>query len=225
MTNSGRGQWLARTAFAAAAALAGGNAGAVVYSSTFDPPNFSGTATFDVSQSCLDMNPGPGPALQVGNDGDSCTVTWLTATVTFQDAPGLTFNYSHLLPDSGIVSSIWVQGGELVGVESGLLGPRISGSSDTSHTPFHGPWWIQYRFAPPSDLSEFGPPSSGDFGLGVVYLYTGECTEGCAPFSDPEETAHVETFTRVTPVPEPGSLALLLAALASACCARRRPHA
>lgn len=216
MTSSGYRQWLARTAFAAAA-LAGGNAGAVVYTSTFDPPSFSGTATFDVSQGCLDQ--GPGSIVQVGNDGSSCIVTWLTATVTFQDAPGLSFDYSHILADSGIVSSIWVEGGELVGIESGALGPRVI--SGHANPAFNGPWWIQYRFSPPSDLITAldGPPVSGAFGLGVVYLYTGACPEGCFRVTTPVETAEVETFTRV---PEPGSLALVLAAIGGAWFARRR---
>lgn len=224
MTESGYRQWVARAAFAATAALAGGNAGAVVYSSTFDPPNFSGTATFDVTQGCLDAGPG-----FVSNNVGDCVVTWLTATVTFQDAPGHTFDYSHVLADSTIVTSIWVQGGELAGIVSGALGPRVI--SGHSNPAFNGPWWIQYQFSPPSDLITAldGPPSSGSFGLGVVYLYGGTCTEPPEPICTRNEnefsTADVENFNRVTQVPEPGSLALILAALAGVWCARRRTNA
>ncbi len=41
---------VACAAAAAALGLPGGAAGAVVYSSAFDPPNFRGTATFDVAR-------------------------------------------------------------------------------------------------------------------------------------------------------------------------------
>jgi PEP-CTERM motif len=214
---------LACAAVAVGLGLSWGNAGAVVYSSVFDPPNFSGTATFDVSQACLDIGTGfatPG----IGG----CTVTWLTATVAFTDAPGLTFDYTALLPDSGVVSSIWIDDGDLAGVISGALGPVvISGSSNAL---FNGPWWIQYSFSPPDDLITAldGPPSSGQFGLGVVYLYTGTCTPTdlngplCVRNQTPSETANVESFTRVAQVPEPGTLVLILGAAAGLWFARRR---
>jgi PEP-CTERM motif len=216
-----------RRSLGCAAVVAGlglcGNAAAVVYSSTFDPPNFNGTATFDVSQGCLDV--GNGFAI---NHSGTCTVTWLSAVVNFTDAPGLTFSYASLLPDSDIVFSVWIDDGELGGVRSGALGPVIiSGSSNSS---FNGPWWIQFEFEPFSDLFSAldGPPSSGLFGFGVVYLYTGTCTPTdigapiCTRNQDPIETAHVENFTRVTQVPEPGTLVLILGAVAGAWLARRR---
>ena len=204
---------LACVAAAAALGLAVGDAGAqVVYGSAFDPPNFRGTATFDVSPACLSA----GNGFQTNGVG-GCTVSWLSATVTFQDAPTLTFDYTAFLPDPGVVSMIWVQDGELAGVISGAIGAVIAGDE---------PWWIQYAFAPPSDdiLSALdGPPSSGAFGLGVVYLYTGTCgRDGCFRNPDPVETAHVEYFRRLQVVPEPGTVALALAALGGAWWARRR---
>lgn len=209
---------LAGAAFAAALALPAADAGAVVYSSTFDPPNFNGTATFDVSQACLDIGTGfatPG----VGG----CTVTWLSATVTFQDAPGLTFDYTGFLPDSTAVNSIWVDDGELGGVISDAIGAVVI--SGNPNPAFNGPWWIQYAFSPPdADLRALdGPPLSGAFGLGVVYLYTGTCDgPACFRNPDPVETANVESFTRVTQVPEPGTLILFLGAVGGAWLARRR---
>jgi hypothetical protein len=195
-----------------------GNAAAVVYSSTFDPPNFNGTATFDVSQGCLDIGNG-----FASNNSGGCTVTWLSAVVNFTDAPGLTFNYASLLPDSNIVFSVWIDDGELGGVRSGALGPVIiSGSSNAS---FNRPWWIQFEFEPFSDLFTAldGPPSTGAFGFGVVYLYTGSCDgDVCFRNPDPIEFANVENFTRVAQVPEPGMLVLLLGAVAGAWLARRR---
>jgi hypothetical protein len=211
---------LSFAAFAAALALPGGDAGAVVYSSNFDPPNFRGTATFDVTQACLDIGTGfANPGTLAG-----CDVTWLSAIVTFTDAPGVTFDYTAFLPDFDAVSMTWVQDGELGGVISAAIGPAIvSGSSDPSQ---NGPWWIQFAFSPPDDLRPLdGPPSPGEFGLGVVYLYSGTCSEiepVCIRNSDPSETAQVENFTRVTAVPEPGTLALVLGALGGAWFSRRR---
>jgi len=225
MSSSSLQRWVAGAAFAGALALANGSANAVVYSSVFDPPNFSGVATFDVSDACL-----AGPTGFRTNNVGGCVVTWLSATVTFTDL-GFTFDYSSLLSDSGIVSEIWVQDGELGGIRSGALGPRIV---DPPGTEFDGPWWIQYEFEPPSPLITAldGPPSSGEFGLGVVYLYTGTCTIPDFPFEPvcfrnqtPSEEAQVENFTRVAQVPEPGTLILALAGLIGAGLARRRRNA
>jgi hypothetical protein len=215
MKNLSLRRFLASAAVAAALGLTGGAANAVVYSSTFDPPNFSGTATFNVSQACLSA----GNGFQTNGVG-GCTVSWDSATVTFQDAPTLTFDYTAFLPDGDAVSMIWVQGGELAGVISDAIGAYIV--SGNSNPAFNGPWWIQYAFSPPSDLITAldGPPSSGAFGLGVVYLYTGTCDgDFCFRNPDPVETANVLTFTRV---PEPGTLALALGAVGAAWFARRR---
>lgn len=211
---------LALAAFVATAGVPGGDAGAVIYSSAFDPPNFSGTATFDVSQGCLDV----GTGFADPNTLAGCDVSWLTATVTFQDAPTLTFDYTAFLPDAGAVSMIWVENGDLAGVISAAIGPvEISGNSNPL---FNGPWWIQFAFSPPAAATAFdGPPSSGAFGLGVVYLYTGECAsrdQACTRNANPSERADVEYFQRVTQVPEPGTLVLALGALGGAWLARRR---
>lgn len=220
MKNLSLRRFMAGAAVAAALGVPGGDADAVVYSSAFDPPNFNGTATFDVSQACLSA----GNGFQAnGGPPAGCTVTWLSATVTFQDTPTLTFDYTAFLPDSDAVSQIWVQDGELAGVISGAIGPVII--SDNSNPLFNGPWWIQYAFAPPDDLIAAldGPPSGGQFGLGVVYLYTGTCDgRVCEQNPEPAETAQVENFTRVAQVPEPGTLGLVLGAVGGAWLARRR---
>lgn len=195
-----------------------GQAGAVVYTSSFDPPNFRGTATFDVSPACL----GAGNGFQ-SNGVAGCSVTWIGASVTFQNAPTLTFNYAGFLPDPGVVDLIWVEDGELAGVVSDAIGAVII--SGNANPTFDGPWWIQFAFAPPSDATILdGPPANGLFGLGVVYLYTGICglELGCVRNPDPVEVAQVEFFRRVAQVAEPGSIALSLTALAVAGMARRR---
>ena len=216
-------RWAAGAALAGALALCGSVAQAVVYNSVFDPPDFRGTATFDVSQGCLDV--GTGYAFP----GGSCTVEWLTAEVTFTSGPTFTFDYADLLPDSGIVNFIRVEEGDLAGVNSNELGPHsVSGAPDSS---YDGLWWTQYSFPPPDIISVLdGPPSTGTFGLGVVYLYSGACTPSdlpdvppiCTPAIQPSEVAQVEFF-RATTVPEPGTVLLVaLAGLLGAGLSRRR---
>jgi hypothetical protein len=206
MKSSGFRRMLAGAAVAAAVAFPAVDSGAVVYSSSFDPPNFSGVATFDVADACL-VTDGTKT-----NGAGGCFVSWLTADVTFTDISH-TFNYSLLLPDTDVVFQIMVEGGELVGISSGLLGPAfVSGFG----APFDGPWWIQYEFEP----SPLADGVMQDGGLGNVLLFTGNCFEGCFPNSTPSETAIVHNFTRV--VPEPGTIALVLAALAGGWWTRRR---
>ena len=202
-------------AVALALGSAAGTADAVVYSSSFDPPNFEGTATFDVSPGCLNA----GNGYQV-NGSPGCTISWLSATVTFNDplAP-TTFSYvPGFLPSAIDVNRIWVLGGELSGVDSTAIGAMVL--SGQANTTFNGPWWIQFAFDPsPTSLQ------NGAFGLGIVNLFTGTCSEDqsqrvCSRNPDPSSVAQVENFTRV--VQEPETLGLALAALAAAFIARRR---
>ena len=191
---------------------------AAVYVSGFDPPDFFGTATFNVADSCLTTGGFH------SNDGVSCTVIWLSANVTFREAPPGTrttsFNYSDLLPDSFAVSNIFVAGGELSGVNSAAIGPEIISGDPVAS--FNGPWWIQFNF---SLSPTFAADGSGAFGLGTVSLFTGTCGDaGCIRDSTPSETADVTFFRRAT-VPEPGTFALLLAALGCGWIGKRRKSA
>jgi hypothetical protein len=223
---------LACAAVTLALGLPAGPAGAVVYSSVFDPVDFEGVATFDVSQGCLDAGPG-----SVVNDGSTCTVIWLGATITLKDPPAtpLTFSYDPaFLPSPTAVDDIWVESGELVGVNSSIIGPVIIVGDP--HPDFNGPWWIEFEFTPASAFSAFsldGPIGSGAFGLGTVNLFTGSCDSGgdfyvdsvdgpfCTRNDDPTSVADVQSFARVA-IPEPGTLGLLLGALAAGGIARRR---
>ncbi|HVE50477.1 MAG TPA: MYXO-CTERM sorting domain-containing protein [Casimicrobiaceae bacterium] len=208
---------LAAVTITAALMVSAGTANAIVYSSSFDPPDFSGVATFDVAPACLLLGPGT-----VSNGSGGCTVTWLTAMVTLNQPTftSRTFTFEpFFLPSVAAVNSIFVSGGELAGVDTSIIGPRVLFGD--INPLFNGPFWLEYDFS-----SDGG---GGELGLGVVNLYGGICPgEGpgsCAIFGPPS-VANVLNFTRVTGtgtgVPEPVSAALALAALGAAWLARRR---
>jgi len=192
-------------ALAGALALPALPAQAAIYSSAFDPVDFFGVATFDVDDACLTSD-GTKP-----NDGAPCSVTWLSATVTITDAPSTTFSFPQL-PSPTAVVDILVSGGELAGVDSSIIGPA-SGDPGANQ----GPWFLQYQ------------SGGGEFGLGRVLLFPSVCfSEGesvvCLPNTNPDavSTADVENFTRVSAVPEPATLALMLGGLGVGWWARRR---
>ena len=135
---------MACLAVAVALGLPGGAADAVVYSSSFDPPNFEGTATFDVSPGCLNA----GSGYQANGGPSGCTITWLSATVTFNDplAP-TTFSYvPGFLPSTIDVNRIWVMGGALAGVDSTVIGAMaLSGQANAA---FNSPGGFNSRSIP-----------------------------------------------------------------------------
>ena len=226
MNNESLRRSLVYAAVMAALGLPSGVADAVVYSSPFDPVNFSGVATFDVSNACLLTN-----GFHSNNAG-GCAVNWTAATVTLTDSPYTdTFNYSAFLPDPYAVLNIWVDNFELAGVNSNKIGPVIV----TGHGTLNRPWWIQYEFTPSpttpglgdgfAPLAAFGP-GDGTHGFGLVNLFTGSCDGSCTPNLQPSAVANVESFTRISQaVPEPGTLGLILGALGSGWFARRRKKA
>jgi hypothetical protein len=103
------------------------------------------------------------------------------------------------------IVDIVIEGGELVGVDSGLFGPAFTGASCTGSLCDGAPWWIEW-------VSNADP----------VFLFMGNCFEGCFPDQTPVATAFNVTFTRV---PEPGTLGLLLGGVGAAWWARRRKAA
>ena len=147
MNESSLRRSLASAAVVAALVLHGGVADAVVYSSAFDPPDFEGVALFDVSQACLSHGDGSRNNGEIFGDSTVCTVTWLDADVTFKDPNPLPpdqseqLDFAPPLPSPSAVTDIFVQGGELVGVNSIPIGPVIVSGSPVSD--FNGPWWIE----------------------------------------------------------------------------------
>jgi hypothetical protein len=187
----------------AAVAILAIPANAVVYSSGFDPLSFSGTGLFQFDTACETANGGFGTYTQA-----QCNVIFLSASVDMvETSPSGTgqLNFGPSINIFGIV----IEGGLLVGVDSGLFGPAFTGASCSGSLCNGAPWWIQWE----SDLSD------------PVFLFTGSCIEGCFPDQLPIATAFNVTFTRLTEVPEPGTLGLILGGVGAAWLARRRKAA
>jgi len=222
MENMSLRRSLACTAVAAALGLPGGAADAVVYGSAFDPVTFEGTATFDVSQACLDAGPG------WQNNGDpytGCIVDWLDANVTLkEDSYTAAMSY---VPPPGAVNRIWVNlDRELGGVDSNVIGPATIAANP--HTSFNGSWWIQYAFTPASFSTFAAAASTGEgnglYGFGIVNLFNGtSCPSDLRTECELVDVADVIFFRRqISEIPEPGTLGLILGALGGAWFARRR---
>lgn len=214
-----------------ASGLAARPANALSYASFFDPPDFEGTAIFDVSAGCLAAD-----GYRYNNDPNTgCIVTWSAASVTLKDnAPvsNTTFSYDpFFLPSTTAVNFIFVQKGDLAGVNSNMIGPRIISHPNPDFT---GPWWIQYDFPDPPVTILTHQPSiqnhqadHGALGLGIVNLFGGACFnlgsgQVCQADTANPSTANVEFFRRISQVPEPATLGLMLGALGGAWLARRR---
>jgi hypothetical protein len=104
------------------------------------------------------------------------------------------------------VTSLDIIGAALTGIDSTLLGPALV----TDSSPLFGPWWLEWQTT-----------STGN----EVLLFTGSCNaDGCSPDTadGPVGTALNVTFDRVTNVPEPGAIALLLGGLGAMWTTRRR---
>jgi len=184
----------------AAAAILAGPAGAVHYSSGYDPTIFSGTGLFQFDDACL--------ATDGVKSGASCNAS-LISNITTITSPGTgTLNFAPLLPDSVDIIDIVISGGTLVGVDTNLIGFVFA--SPCTGAACGVPWWIQWV-------------SNQDFPFvdPQVNLFTGSCFEGCFPDETPSGTAENVVFTRVE-VPEPGTLGLLIGAIGAGWFVRRR---
>jgi hypothetical protein len=152
-------------------------------------------------------------------------VTWLTAVVTFRETPPtahtLTFNFpTPILPSSTAVFDVLVQGGELAGVDSDIIG-AVTTSGDPNPS-FNGTWYISFSTGLSEDFSAlFATDAVSSYApsFGDVFLYRQTCVDGpCRP-GEIVETATVDSFFRI---PEPATLSLLLAAIGCGWVSRRK---
>jgi hypothetical protein len=130
-----------------------------------------------------------------------------TATWTFTDTRVADGRIRITTGAYATVTSLDIVGAALTGMNSGLIGPALV-TDDSS--PLFGPWWLEWQTT-----------STGN----EVLLFTGSCNaDGCSPDTadGPVGTALNVTFDRVTTVPEPNAIALLLGGLGAAWIARRR---
>jgi hypothetical protein len=176
--------------------LAGGTAHAAFYTSHFDPPGdvqFSGVGTFFVDDACLAAGTG-------FFQGDECHAQLLGANLDLimNTTPGT----GHVAFGSSTdIDSVVIEGGELVGVNTGLIGSAFADPCTGAACGM--PWWVQWQD------SSFDP----------VFLYTGSCDGECVPNLETVGIAFNVSFERI---PEPGSLALLGAGLLGVIGVRRR---
>lgn len=183
-------------ALAFAFIICAGPAQAVFYGSDFDPTgpvSFNGHGLFQFDDACL--------ATDGFHSAASCHLSLLSATIHMHDS----LNSADLSfgPDVLHMFDLIIFGGNLVGIDTGLIGPSFVTNDGSS---LFGPWWIQWE-------SGFSDP---------VNLFTGSCPEGCFPNDVPTAIALHVTFSRV---PEPGTLGLLLGALGAGWWVRRRKDA
>jgi hypothetical protein len=196
------------TAAVLACSLAAGAVQAALYNSHFDPPGavtFAGEGTFYIDDICL---AGSGVL-----SASTCHAQLMSADVDLTVTATSDTGHLDFGPSTDLFTVV-IENGELIGVNSGLIGSVFPTSC--TGVVCGTPWWIQW-------VSESTDP---------VYLYTGSCgfeppervssaatSSECIPFREPVGGAFDVTFTRV---PEPGSLALLAAGLMAAVGVRRR---
>lgn len=210
-----------------------GTALATFWGGTFDPPQLHGAHVFETN--------GCNAVGQNINGQGGCSADLFNLTA-FLDDPSHPLNISSVLtlPDAADVNDVWMaQAGnqlQLIGVDTNVLG-GATGFTAPGGAPYTGPWWIQYEYFP-NGLPCFvtGNCCDGDC-IGslanirpdilspgqVVFLFP--CSTGfqqCG-FSD---VATLVTFTGpfATPpsIPEPGTIALLLAGIGGAVATRRK---
>lgn len=207
-----------------------------IYTGTFDPENdfykWSGTHAFSVDTACLTTDGWKsvndnivydpyGYAYESCGDvqltGGSLTlkdkVAGVEETVNFATA----FGYDVAPPFSAGIWGIYVKGGQLAGVDTDPLGALYFDSSPLSDAF----WYLRWE----SGKAPFEAYNTRDSDVDYMYapslldpVYLTRCDDsGCQLAT--EQPARDVTFTRV---PEPGSLALVAAAMMAAGVGARR---
>lgn len=236
--------------FATAAAailitLAGGPMGLgeaharAIYTGTFDPSGplyeWSGTHLFGVDEACLEtdgwkaVNGQSVYDFSTATQYDACgTVELLDGSLTVKDVPTggeQTVNLANALeaPVSFGIWGIYVQGGELAGVDTDLIGQIFFDSAPLSSFE----WWLRWESGKAPEVAHSERSTVPFYGYTYVPnlldpVYLSRCDDsGCILATD--DPAKDVTFTRQpTQVPEPWSLPLVGAALGALAWVRRR---
>lgn len=220
------------------ALLGFGVANAAVVRLSFDPAfgddfpdlSFSGQGELDVGESCFSST----GQIHANGAGDSCAVSFITASVDLfetsnpSNAETISFDPPYS-PDpnpinSVVIDNLIVVGNMVVGLDTGIFGPRIAGELDPSPiflfsfassplnpvTPVFpgGNVWLGFT----ANYSQ--PPFGDTFTVRPeAFIWIGDncaTSPGNCLMSNPAAV----TFSLVSAqIPEPGSISLLLAAL------------
>jgi uncharacterized protein (TIGR03382 family) len=201
------------------------------FGGTLEGTNYSGTATFSISQSCLDLNlPSTGAFIPFFAPCGSASsgMGFLGAHVDFaptadpSDPAGRTGDVDFLA-DPNAILGMYVRDHHVIGVWSKAMGPRLAdldGANDPSFFIEFGP-----LFPPGSNFFNmlYGDLLAHDLDSIISALQTTTLylvnADGCKPGQPGCEASNAATTTYV---PEPGSMSLALAALGAGWLVRRR---
>ena len=200
---------------AAVAVMTLGNpARAGYYGEGFDPISVLGTVVFHVGADCESTNglhtanvagcTGVAMENNIGSFFSSVTLTdgIHTTTLNFNSNPGK-------LPDSVDMLDVAISGNLLVGIDTNPIG----GFSAFDTVNFPGSWFVQFK------ITDIDLP----FIENEVDLFKQICDGEC--FLSLVAVANTDIRFTPIPVPEPGSLGLILGALGAGWLARRRKPA
>ena len=184
----------------------------VVFRGAIDPifgvfipgASYTGEAFFDVAPDCLAVD-------ATYTNADACGVlTILSATITLVNGSNSqTLDFGPNLSSPDPVIQYIIENGTLAAVDTIDIGPQFVASSPS--IGYTGPMWL--------NLGHTGV--AGDGLAATAQLFTGDCFEGCFPSHDPATSSNLATVT-FTQVPEPATVALLLAAMTAGWIVRRK---
>jgi hypothetical protein len=214
------------SAFAVAAAF-GGVAHAGFYGDNFDPPFFSGGVTFEIGDNCKSI----GNGVQTANTA-FCNPVRLVATpapvVTLNDGTHTSTLVFDGVPNLADMTDVAVIGGQVVGIDTNFLG----GFQAANTTYFPDWYFIQFGFIPTYRFTEGVDRDSewfdgfADDGKTLVSVVNTVTLLDCPHnYLSSTCTSYAATTVTFAPVPEPGTLGLILGGLGVAWWGRRRKAA